>query len=112
MFSLILSFLKYTVNIPYLHSSPTRRSSDLMFRLPEVPRVIVNLGGIANITWLPGSSEQVLGFDTGPANTLLEDRKSTRLNSSHVRISYAVFCLKKKIYNHNIFLTEYTYILL
>src|SRR5690606_40679252 len=28
-----------------------------------------------------------------------EDRKSTRLNSSHVKISYAVFCLKKKI-NH------------
>src|SRR5690554_7762119 len=27
----------------------------------------------------------------------VEDRKSTRLNSSHVRISYAVFCLKKKI---------------
>src|SRR3989442_3262859 len=27
---------------------------------------------------------------------LLPDRKSTRLNSSHVRISYAVFCLKKK----------------
>src|SRR3989442_8796509 len=28
----------------------------------------------------------------------LRDRKSTRLNSSHVRISYAVFCLKKKTY--------------
>src|SRR5690606_39457216 len=28
---------------------------------------------------------------------LLQDRKSTRLNSSHVEISYAVFCLKKKI---------------
>src|SRR5690349_10717378 len=27
---------------------------------------------------------------------LAEDRKSTRLNSSHVEISYAVFCLKKK----------------
>src|SRR5699024_12273869 len=27
---------------------------------------------------------------------LIEDRKSTRLNSSHVSISYAVFCLKKK----------------
>src|SRR5690606_40609408 len=27
---------------------------------------------------------------------LLQDRKSTRLNSSHVKISYAVFCLKKK----------------
>src|SRR6266699_4778385 len=29
-----------------------------------------------------------------------EDRKSTRLNSSHVRISYAVFCLKKKKTQH------------
>src|SRR5437870_12343426 len=29
-------------------------------------------------------------------STLLSDRKSTRLNSSHVAISYAVFCLKKK----------------
>src|SRR5690349_23176169 len=29
----------------------------------------------------------------------LEDRKSTRLNSSHVEISYAVFCLKKKKHN-------------
>src|SRR5699024_12458256 len=28
----------------------------------------------------------------------LQDRKSTRLNSSHVSISYAVFCLKKNIY--------------
>src|SRR5690554_7435450 len=30
---------------------------------------------------------------------LRSDRKSTRLNSSHVRISYAVFCLKKKKYD-------------
>src|SRR3712207_7053622 len=29
-------------------------------------------------------------------NRILEDRKSTRLNSSHANISYAVFCLKKK----------------
>src|SRR5690606_40738923 len=29
---------------------------------------------------------------------LFPDRKSTRLNSSHVKISYAVFCLKKKIH--------------
>src|SRR5690554_7664482 len=43
-----------------------------------------------------------------------EDRKSTRLNSSHVRISYAVFCLKKKkqhitntIINISIFSTSY-----
>src|SRR6266498_1619197 len=31
-----------------------------------------------------------------PLDTRGQDRKSTRLNSSHVRISYAVFCLKKK----------------
>src|SRR3989454_8180826 len=31
-----------------------------------------------------------------------EDRKSTRLNSSHLVISYAVFCLKKKKIKHNI----------
>src|SRR3989442_3643557 len=36
------------------------------------------------------------GRHRGPAATLSGDRKSTRLNSSHVRISYAVFCLKKK----------------
>src|SRR5690554_7233237 len=37
---------------------------------------------------------------TGPVRArgaiVTKDRKSTRLNSSHVRISYAVFCLKKK----------------
>src|SRR3989442_3977167 len=38
---------------------------------------------------------------------LAADRKSTRLNSSHVRISYAVFCLKKKHKNHNIPSTAY-----
>src|SRR3989442_9373620 len=46
-----------------------------------------------------GASVAVLGFDFEPvAHAIRErDRKSTRLNSSHVRISYAVFCLKKKI---------------
>src|SRR5690606_41808573 len=33
--------------------------------------------------------------------TALRDRKSTRLNSSHVKISYAVFCLKKKTKKNN-----------
>src|SRR5690625_5469145 len=32
----------------------------------------------------------------GQCQGVLQDRKSTRLNSSHVAISYAVFCLKKK----------------
>src|SRR2546430_7588354 len=34
------------------------------------------------------------------SQSLLEDRKSTRLNSSHSQISYAVFCLKKKNNTH------------
>src|SRR5207253_3993554 len=40
--------------------------------------------------------DDVLVTEKG-ARVLTEDRKSTRLNSSHVAISYAVFCLKKKI---------------
>src|SRR5947209_15165816 len=35
-----------------------------------------------------------------PSSTVLQDRKSTRLNSSHANISYAVFCLKKKKKNN------------
>src|SRR3989442_2159961 len=40
----------------------------------------------------PGDSALAAALSPGPRR----DRKSTRLNSSHVRISYAVFCLKKK----------------
>src|SRR3712207_2238228 len=36
-------------------------------------------------------------WDQKEALTYIVDRKSTRLNSSHANISYAVFCLKKKI---------------
>src|SRR5437870_12352958 len=36
--------------------------------------------------------------ERGPASRSKRDRKSTRLNSSHVATSYAVFCLKKKMY--------------
>src|SRR5690554_7620595 len=40
-----------------------------------------------------------IGLSPG-VESLRRDRKSTRLNSSHVRISYAVFCLKKKKNTH------------
>src|SRR5690606_39807330 len=43
----------------------------------------------------PGDVFPIDDVDVGPL--LQGDRKSTRLNSSHVKISYAVFCLKKKI---------------
>src|SRR5256885_6970027 len=46
-------------------------------------------------TWARGFSTLVNTQD-GPQNTSSSDRKSTRLNSSHLVISYAVFCLKKK----------------
>src|SRR3712207_6866679 len=36
------------------------------------------------------------GLEVGSLPRVLQDRKSTRLNSSHANISYAVFCLKKK----------------
>src|SRR5699024_2716645 len=42
------------------------------------------------------SEEMSLNIAYGPNAWEYEDRKSTRLNSSHVSISYAVFCLKKK----------------
>src|SRR5256885_8176425 len=37
-----------------------------------------------------------LGAEIGHRSVFFQDRKSTRLNSSHLVISYAVFCLKKK----------------
>jgi anhydro-N-acetylmuramic acid kinase len=44
-----------------------------LFRKSGVNRVIVNIGGIANLTWLPAAGhDAVLGFDTGPGNTLLD----------------------------------------
>src|SRR3712207_7511051 len=47
----------------------------------------------------------VTGIDSVPAETIDAargiDRKSTRLNSSHANISYAVFCLKKKKTDNN-----------
>src|SRR2546430_8733258 len=46
-----------------------------------------------------GSWCQSVRRDRDGTLTKCQDRKSTRLNSSHSQISYAVFCLKKKIKN-------------
>src|SRR5690606_41757440 len=83
-----------------LHSFPTRRSSDLLpvpcrrgdSKSPEVKRR----------RWMlrcrTGSARprRISRSCTKPKRERCADRKSTRLNSSHVKISYAVFCLKKK----------------
>src|SRR4051794_41608276 len=55
----------------------------------------LDLIGAANL--IPGPSSTEVAMHVGRAGTGDEvDRKSTRLNSSHPSISYAVFCLKKK----------------
>lgn len=44
-----------------------------VFQSPDVSRVVVNIGGIANITVLPRDpGSPVIGFDTGPGNTLMD----------------------------------------
>ena len=43
-----------------------------VFRQPGEARAVVNLGGMANVTVLPATGGPVLGFDTGPANVLLD----------------------------------------
>src|SRR5205085_10948977 len=95
-----------------LHSFPTRRSSDLLAMdaawLNEADsheRIVdVDPAGpfpSAKLTPLPGDDGariHSLVFSSGTTGKTkgLVDRKSTRLNSSHSQISYAVFCLKKK----------------
>src|SRR5947209_10584014 len=87
-----------------LHSFPTRRSSDL-----QLPRLAVFAGEeLASFALRGGPLVRIpietkmapqgyIGMRTsGPPR---KDRKSTRLNSSHANISYAVFCLKKQKHN-------------
>src|SRR5439155_2449396 len=82
----------------HLHSFPTRRSSDLL-----LDRVVGQhlrrqgfqrrIGQGAEPIFMHRANGVTLQPQIGDSR---QDRKSTRLNSSHVAISYAVFCLKKK----------------
>ena len=45
---------------------------DWLFRSPDLSRVVLNIGGIANVTVLSASDAPVVGFDSGPGNTLLD----------------------------------------
>src|SRR5690606_39524328 len=95
-----------------LHSFPTRRSSDLIpFAAPPVgnlrwkpPQPVVPWTGVRQATafgtqCMQGTIFGDIVFDRPASedclylNVWTPDRKSTRLNSSHVKISYAVFCL-------------------
>src|SRR5690606_42087559 len=85
-----------------LHSFPTRRSSDLAASVPMWSVLSGRPGDMslgnpdtssAFSSWSVADTCSGTPFFHAP---LVSDRKSTRLNSSHVKISYAVFCLKKK----------------
>src|SRR5690606_41777899 len=94
---------------PAPHSFPTRRSSDLG---PAITRFLVGPLGVANLLLVsaaflavclfcimrlrPWAQARERAHGGGTDGRAMGDRKSTRLNSSHVKISYAVFCLKKK----------------
>src|SRR5207253_4107578 len=91
-----------------LHSFPTRRSSDLLASInpkPLIDALSPGKGTMKNRGLGRKAFSKAIGklgrkADLGHQDergSAGGDRKSTRLNSSHVAISYAVFCLKKKI---------------
>src|SRR2546427_5270270 len=61
--------------------------------------LVAGAGSIGIESLLSGASEQDIEHVAGESG---RDRKSTRLNSSHSQISYAVFCLKKKNINQRL----------
>src|SRR5205085_11666192 len=106
--TLSLLFFPCSAHHRALHSFPTRRSSDLSVVPDDVPfyqgsiaeRVlldsIIDECGIGAIMHFAGSIVVPESVDHPLKYYANKDRKSTRLNSSHSQISYAVFCLKKK----------------
>src|SRR5438105_10061836 len=87
-----------------LHSFPTRRSSDLHVSS------LVGAGTRGRLVGSFVSKRHIWRAARNAGKTVLAceahrhiDRKSTRLNSSHEWISYAVFCLKKKKKKHTIY---------
>src|SRR5437773_5403014 len=92
MCALALFFFQCSGDPRDLHSFPTRRSSDLNGH-----------GLLLVVDKFPSANtlEVTRGVETALAELRRGlDRKSTRLNSSHITISYAVFCLKKKKQNN------------
>src|SRR5690606_40800631 len=97
--------LRADVDHGELPSFPTRRSSDLAVVRPARPAPV----GQRNRNGRSPAAQGLRATDHARPDRLPDahhggdgrsppagDRKSTRLNSSHVKISYAVFCLKKK----------------
>src|SRR3989454_11968898 len=84
-------------------AAPLHAQMDMQhdMHMPEGPLGIPEARIGSGTSWLPDASPMhVAHFQLGAWTLMLHgsavDRKSTRLNSSHLVISYAVFCLKKK----------------
>src|SRR5690242_21480017 len=96
------SFFERSPAPPALHSFPTRRSSDLDDpRDGDAPRARDCAPLQTERQWTPHRATWADRHREGHPTVRVPlrnraDRKSTRLNSSHMSISYAVFCLKKK----------------
>src|ERR1039458_10710586 len=74
-------------------------SADELFFRDFDPEFFQEVGGFVHFLASQGDQIQAggpVGFPPPPGQRFIGDRKSTRLNSSHLGISYAVFCLKKK----------------
>src|SRR5437868_9124327 len=85
---------------PHIHSFPTRRSSDLIWNSADSAGQF-SKSSCTSRKLSNGAMKILLVEDETKMAQLIRDRKSTRLNSSHVSISYAVFCLKKKKKSNN-----------
>src|SRR5438552_11643955 len=84
---------------PYTTLFRSGRATRVIITEYDLPRKTIQPHDVIlddnGIVWFSHFAEQFLGrFD--PKTLKVSDRKSTRLNSSHQIISYAVFCLKKK----------------
>src|SRR2546427_3215325 len=85
---------------PLFPSPPLSRSEQMAKLKPVFDRRYGSVTA-ANSSPLTDGASAVL-LMSGEAARALGDRKSTRLNSSHSQISYAVFCLKKKKINKSL----------
>src|SRR5690606_39347863 len=90
-----------TVRGRFLALDGKPRRGQVEFRVPDTVTfdahdVILSGPVIATLDPQGVFSVQLPATDAPGMDHVVRDRKSTRLNSSHVKISYAVFCLKKK----------------
>src|SRR5690606_41546622 len=96
---------------PVVEYFPTRRSSDLRISIEylDTKRFSFQRQEVLYVEYLKEKYRtlDIKGIICSDNDAL--DRKSTRLNSSHVKISYAVFCLKKKDKNHARYIDTLSY---